>query len=242
MTDVPLDVLVVAAYGLILPRDVLTWPRHGCVNIHASKLPRWRGAAPIQRAIEAGDTITGITIMQMDEGLDTGPVIAEADVPVAARDTAGTLHDKLADAGARAIVDALAGLARDGRLDATPQPQEGVTYAAKIGPADISVDWRQPAAAIERKLLALDPSPGADARFDGQPLKLRAGEVIASAQAALPGTVIAVGEFGIDVATGDRAHALRITELQPAGGKRMSAAAFLRGRTWAPGARFDASD
>jgi methionyl-tRNA formyltransferase len=241
VTAVPLDVLVVAAYGLILPRDVLTWPRHGCVNIHASKLPRWRGAAPIQRAIEAGDAATGITIMQMDEGLDTGPVIAMADVPIAAGDTAGTLHDKLADAGACVVVDVLAGLARDGRLDATPQPREGVTYAAKVGPADTAVDWRRSAAAIERKLRALDPSPGADARFAGEPLKLRAGKVIESAKAAPPGTLIAVGDSGIDVATGDGAHALRVTELQPAGGKRMSAAAFLRGRAWAPGARFDAA-
>ncbi|MEO5765443.1 MAG: methionyl-tRNA formyltransferase [Casimicrobiaceae bacterium] len=235
---VALDVLVVAAYGLILPREVLAWPRFGCLNIHASRLPRWRGAAPIQRAIEAGDAESGVTIMQMDEGLDTGPTIAIIDVAIAPRDTAGTLQDKLADAGARAIVDALNRLARDGRLDATPQPDAGASYAAKIGPADIVVDWRRPAAALERQLRALDPVPGATARFDGIPIKLRQGTTLAGAAPAPPGTVVAVGAVGIDVAAGDAA-ALRITELQPAGGKRMAAAAFLRGRVVTPGMRFE---
>ena len=234
---VPLDVLVVAAYGLILPPEVLAWPRHGCLNIHASKLPRWRGAAPIQRAIEAGDPTTGVTIMQMDVGLDTGPMIAVVDVPIAPRDTAATLQHRLADAGARAIVDALGRLARDGALKAVPQPADGVTYAAKIGPADIAIDWHQPAAAIERRLRALDPTPGAATTLDGMPIKLRAGETIACSAQAEPGTVVAAGAAGLDVACGDSGAALRITELQPAGGKRMPVAAFLRGRAIAPGAR-----
>lgn len=237
--EVPLDVLVVAAYGLILPSEVLAWPRRGCLNIHASRLPRWRGAAPVQRAIEAGDAATGVTIMQMDAGVDTGPVVDVIDVPIAPRDTAGMLLDKLADAGAQAIVAVLARLARDGRLDATPQPVEGATYAAKIGPADSILDWRQPAATLERKLRAFDPSPGVAARLGGVPVKLRAGETVATAPQGEPGTVVAVGDAGIDVACGDRGSALRLTELQPAGGKRMSAAAFLRGRTVTPGMRFN---
>ncbi len=237
---VPLDVLVVAAYGLILPREVLAWPRHGCLNIHASRLPRWRGAAPVQRAIAAGDATTGVTIMQMDAGLDTGPMIEVVDVPIGPGETAGTLLEKLTIAGAAAIVGVLGRLDRDGRLAATPQPAEGITYAAKIGPADTGVDWRQPAAAIERWIRALDPSPGALARLDGTPVKLRAAEVVGAAWPAAPGTVVAAGEAGIDVACGDTPMALRITELQTAGGKRMSAAAFLHGRPLRPGARFDA--
>jgi methionyl-tRNA formyltransferase len=236
---VPLDVLVVAAYGLILPSELLAWPRHGCLNIHASRLPRWRGAAPIQRAIEAGDATTGVTIMQMDAGLDTGPMITVVDVPIAPRETAGTLGDKLAKAGARAIVDVLDRLARKGRLDATPQPAAGATYAAKIGAADIAVDWRRCAAAIERRIRALDPSPGAAARLDGAGLKLRAARTIACTTNAAPGTVVAAGDAGVDVACGDEGVALRITELQPAGGKRMPAAAYLRGHAVAPGMRFE---
>ena len=234
---VPVDVLVVAAYGLILPPEVLAWPRHGCLNIHASKLPRWRGAAPIQRAIEAGDPTTGVTIMQMDEGLDTGPMISVVEVPIAPRETAATLQDKLAGTGARAIVDALGRLARDGALAAVPQPAEGVTYAAKIGPADVAIDWRQPAAAIERRLRALDPSPGAATTLDGMPIKLRAGETIGRSAPAAPGTVVAAGAAGLDVACGDAGAALRVTEVQPAGGKRMPIAAFLRGHAIAPGTR-----
>jgi len=235
---IPLDVLVVAAYGLILPKDVLEWPRHGCLNIHASLLPRWRGAAPIQRAIEAGDATTGVTIMQMDAGLDTGPMIAARQVALAACETAGTLHDKLALLGAEAIVDVLARLARDGRVDATPQPGEGVTYAAKIGPADAKVDWTQSAAAIERRLRALQPAPGVTTTLDGAPLKLHAACVVPFAGQAPAGTVVASGSAGIDVACGDAGHALRITALQPAGRTRMTAADFLRGRPVPAGARF----
>ena len=241
LVAVPLDVLVVAAYGLILPQEVLTWPRRGCLNIHASRLPRWRGAAPIQRAIEAGDRTTGVTIMQMDAGLDTGPIITVVDIPIAPRETAGTLLDKVTEAGARAIVDTLGRLAREGHLAAAPQPAQGVTYAAKIGPADATVDWQQPAAAIERRIRALDPSPGAAARLEGSALKLRAADTIACTTQAPPGTLVALGEAGIDVACGDTGFALRITQVQPAGGKRMPAAAYLRGRAVTSGMRFEAS-
>ncbi|MET0203726.1 MAG: methionyl-tRNA formyltransferase [Casimicrobiaceae bacterium] len=240
LVAVPLDVLVVAAYGLILPQEVLDWPRHGCLNIHASRLPRWRGAAPIQRAIEAGDAATGVTIMQMDAGLDTGPIVSVVDVPIALRETAGTLLEKLTDAGASAIAAALGRLARDGHLAVAPQPGDGVTYAAKIGPADVAIDWRQPAAAIERRIRALDPTPGAGAQLEGAALKLRAAETIArTTPRTAPGTVVGAGEAGIDVACGDEGIALRITELQPAGGKRMPAADYLRGRAVTPGMRFE---
>ncbi len=168
LAETPLDVLVVAAYGLILPQAVLAWPRHGCLNIHASLLPRWRGAAPIARAIEAGDSVTGITIMQMDAGLDTGPMILRREVAIDPRETGGTLHDKLAEAGARAIIDVLRDLERDGRLAATPQPEAGVTHAAKIARADAQVDWNASAAAIDRKIRAFAPSPGAFASVPGK--------------------------------------------------------------------------
>jgi len=240
LVAVPLDVLVVAAYGLILPQEVLDWPRHGCLYIHASRLPRWRGAAPIQRAIEAGDAATGVTIMQMDAGLDTGPIVSVVDVPIALRETAGTLLEKLTDAGASAIAAALGRLARDGHLAVAPQPGDGVTYAAKIGPADVAIDWRQPAAAIERRIRALDPTPGAGAQLEGAALKLRAAETIArTTPRTAPGTVVCAGEVGIDVACGDEGIALRITELQPGGGKRMPAADYLRGRAVTPGMRFE---
>ena len=161
---IPLDVLVVAAYGLILPPAVLAWPRHGALNIHASKLPRWRGAAPIQRAIMAGDTMTGVTVMQMDAGLDTGAVVDAVEFPISLRETAGSLTAKLAAMGATIIVSTLERLARGGPVPATSQPAEGVTYAAKITRADAAIDWTQPAIAIDRVIRALDPAPGAHAQ------------------------------------------------------------------------------
>jgi methionyl-tRNA formyltransferase len=233
----PLDVLVVAAYGLILPGAILRWPRHGCLNIHASHLPRWRGAAPIQRAIEAGDAATGVTIMKMDEGLDTGPTIAFHDVAIADDDTAATLTERLARTGAAAIVNALRALARDGALVATPQPQAGATYAAKVGRRDAAIDWHAPARSVERKVRAYDPDPGAFATFDGVEVKVRIARAIARDAAAVePGTVLASSSAGIDVACGD--GALRLVALQPAGGRRMDAAAFSAGRRISPGARF----
>ncbi len=240
---VPIDVLVVAAYGLIVPPAVLAWPVHGCLNVHASRLPRWRGAAPIQRAIEAGDTETGVTIMQMDAGLDTGPMIATADVPIAPRETAASLHDWLAMAGAIAIVAALDRLERDGRLESTPQPQEGVTYARKIGSDEMALDWAHDAARLDRKIRALDPAPGATATLDGGTLKLWSALPLARSAAAEPGTILAADARGIDVACGNAPDGgtLRILELQPAGGKRMPASAFLAGRSIAPGMRFVAT-
>ncbi len=232
-----LDVLVVAAYGLILPPAVLAWPRHGALNIHASLLPRWRGAAPIQRAILAGDTTTGVTIVQMDTGLDTGPMIDAVEVPIGPRDTAGELHDRLAAAGADAIVAALERLARDGALAAAPQPPRGVTYAAKVTRADAAIDWTKPAAAIDRQVRAFAPVPGAHATFRGQPLKIWTARPALTVAGAPPGAIAATGRDGIDVACGE--GALRILVVQPAGGKRMPAAAFAAGRALAAGARFD---
>jgi methionyl-tRNA formyltransferase len=229
----PLDVLVVAAYGLILPQDVLRWPRHGCLNIHASRLPRWRGAAPIQRAIEAGDRHTAITIMQMDEGLDTGPIVDVAPVAIEPRETAGSLHDKLAAVGARAIVDALERLERDGSLSSTAQPDEGATYARKIGRDDARIDWSRDAAAIDRQVRAFDPVPGASTELAGQPLKVWRAEPADGRTRAGPGTVVAIDDAWT-VATGE--GALRILELQPAGGRRMTAKAFAAGRAVVPGA------
>ncbi len=249
---IPVDVLVVAAYGLILPREVLGWPTHGCLNIHASLLPRWRGAAPIARAVEAGDATTGITIMQMDEGLDTGAVVEARALDIDARETAGTLHDRLADLGAATIVDVLAILASNGRLESRPQPESGVTYAAKLGREDARIDWNQTPVAIDRRIRAMSPSPGAAATWQADAFKLWLAEVPgaggyadASAgpgagAAAEPGTIVAVGAAGIDVVCGPAGARgiLRIVEVQPAGGRRMPAAAFAAGRRIVPGSRF----
>jgi methionyl-tRNA formyltransferase len=237
---VDLDVLVVAAYGLILPQAVLDWPRHGCLNIHASLLPRWRGAAPIARAIEAGDRESGITIMQMDAGLDTGPIVTAEGLPVGPRETAGALHDRLAELGARLAVDTIARLARGGVLASRTQPSDGVTYAAKIERADRAVDWQSSAEAIDRKLRALSPAPGALAQWQGVPVRLVAAEPVDNASGAhetAPGEVVAVSSAGIDVGCG-HATVLRLTTVQPASGRTMPAAAFAAGHGVAPGGRF----
>ena len=239
LNGIDIDVLVVAAYGLILPQSVLDWPRRGCVNIHASLLPRWRGAAPIARAIEAGDTSTGITIMQMDAGLDTGPMLAVERVSIADRDTAGTLHDRLADVGARLIVETLRELAL-GKVSATPQPADGITYAAKIDRSERPIDWRAPAVAIDRKIRALSPTPGATTSWRGAPVRMVEALPVAARSSEGPGTVVAVNAAGIDVASGD-STVLRLTQLQPTAGRAMPAAAFAAGRALAPGARFDAA-
>ena len=237
--QVPLDVLVVAAYGLLLPPEVLAWPRHGCLNIHASLLPRWRGAAPIQRALLAGDAETGVTIMQMDAGLDTGPMLRTERVPIAPRETAGTLHDKLAARGAAAIVEVLRQLARHGPLAATPQPADGATYAGKIDRAEAAIDWSASATAIDRQVRAFDPVPGAYTALAGEKLKVWAAEPAGHERAgAAPGTVLAASAHTLLVACGE--GALRLTQLQPAGGRRMDAAALVAGRRIAQGARFDA--
>jgi len=221
------DVMVVAAYGLILPRTVLDIPKYGCINIHASLLPRWRGAAPIHRAIEAGDAETGITIMQMEEGLDTGPMLSMERVPVTVDDTTGSLHDKLAGLGGRMIVEVLRKL-NGGTLTATPQPQSGVTYAAKIAKEEAALDFSQPAETVWRKIRAFNPFPGAVATCNGVPVKLWQAELVQDATRAAPGTVLAANAHdAVLIACGQ--GALRILELQKPGGKRLPAAEFLKG-------------
>ena len=221
------ELMVVAAYGLILPQAVLDLPRRGCINIHASLLPRWRGAAPIQRAIEAGDAQTGITIMQMEAGLDTGPMLLAGTLDIDPQDSAGTLHDRLATLGGTLAVDALARL---DRLEAVPQPEAGVTYAGKIDKAEARLDWTQPAAVLARKLRAFDPFPGATLVLAGEPVKAWRGTAVSAG--GRPGQVLDVNPSGIVVACGN--GALRLTELQKPGGRRLSAAEFLRGTALKP--------
>ncbi len=231
------DVMVVAAYGLILPQWVLDTPRLGCLNIHASLLPRWRGAAPIHRAIEAGDAETGITIMQMDAGLDTGDMLLVAKQEIAPDDTTPSLHDKLAAMGARLIVQALE-LAASGSLRPQPQPHEGVTYANKIDKAEAHIDWQQSAVVIERRIRAFNPFPGASSLLNGEVVKLQNAHVLIAADAheLAAGAILSTQSEGIDVATGD--GVLRITHLQKSGGKLLPVADFLRGFSLAPGMIF----
>ena len=228
------DVMVVAAYGLILPQWVLDLPKKGCLNIHASLLPRWRGAAPIHRAIEAGDAETGITIMQMDAGLDTGDTLLVERLAIDAADSTESLHDKLAALGGRLITRALelaaCGDESDQRgLSATPQPLEGISYAHKIEKHEASIDWTQGAAVIERRIRAFKPFPVASSTLHGEVIKLHQAQVLmqATPSSARPGQVLAVGADGVDVATGD--GVLRLIQLQKSGGKVMDAANFLRG-------------
>jgi methionyl-tRNA formyltransferase len=234
---VPVDVLVVAAYGLILPRTILDWPRHGCINIHASLLPRWRGAAPIQRALLAGDSETGITLMRMDEGLDTGPIIARHATPIAPRETAGSLHDKLAALGARAITEELAKLQDEGRLASEPQPDQGATYAAKLDPAEAVIDWRASAETLDRRVRAFNPVPGARTSLEGDMLKIWEAVPLRERFEA-PGRIVRADEHGIVIACGE--GGLSVSRLQRAGGKPMSAAAFLAGHSLAPGMQLGA--
>jgi methionyl-tRNA formyltransferase len=227
------DVIVVAAYGLILPPPVLDAAPLGALNIHASLLPRWRGAAPIQRALLAGDRETGISIMRMDAGLDTGPILAQETVAIDADDDAQTLHDKLAALGARMIVAALAEVAA-GRVRPVPQPAAGATYARKISKSEARIDWQSDAAQIERMVRALRPHPGAAGQWRGEALKLwRARR---DTQNGVPGTVLRAGDDGIVIACGE--GSLRVLELQRAGGRRLAAGEFLRGCPIAAGERF----
>jgi methionyl-tRNA formyltransferase len=228
------EVLVVAAYGMILPQAVLDVPPRGALNIHASLLPRWRGAAPIQRALLAGDRETGITIMQMDAGLDTGPILDQHRVPIAGEDDAGTLHDKLAGIGADAMVTALDKL-EAGILVARPQPSEGATYAAKVTKGETALDWSRRAPELGRAVRAFRPVPGASTWLSGEALKIWSADPVA-APPAPPGTVVHADAAAIVVACGE--GALAITELQRAGGRRMSSGEFLRGHPLAVGARF----
>jgi methionyl-tRNA formyltransferase len=220
------DVMVVVAYGLILPRDVLVLPRFGCLNIHASLLPRWRGAAPIQRAILAGDAETGVCIMQMDEGLDTGAVLTRACIPIGAEATSASLHDELADLGARQLLAALAGL-EAGTLTAAPQPAQGVTYAHKLSKAEGSIDWTRSAAEIDRQVRAFNPWPVAQAQFDGEVVKLLRSRLGAQSTAPTgepPGTLLGLSGDALEVVCG--AGVLQVLELQRAGRKPVAARDF----------------
>ena len=233
------QVMVVAAYGLILPAWVLHTPPHGCLNIHASLLPRWRGAAPIHRAVQAGDPRSGVTIMQMDEGLDTGPVLLMEPVDLAPQETTASLHDKLADVGGRLMVEALELLACGG-LQPRPQAEEGVCYAHKIEKAEAPLDWSQPALSLERRIRAFDPFPGATARFGDEVLKVWKAQArpgpssnAVAAQPVMPGTVLAVQPDGVEVACGQ--GSLMLLELQRAGGRRQPASTVAQSLHWAAG-------
>ncbi|WP_254460259.1 methionyl-tRNA formyltransferase [Xanthomonas sacchari] len=222
------DLIVVVAYGLILPKAVLAIPTHGCWNVHASLLPRWRGAAPIQRAIEAGDTETGVCLMQMEAGLDTGPVLLSQRTPISAEETGGQLHDRLAALGAQVLADGL-GLLRAGlRPAAQPQPQAGVTYAQKLDKAQARLDWQQPAAQLARQVRAFDPWPVAEAMLAGERVRVRGAIALDLAHGQQPGTVLAASKQGIDIACGQ--GALRLRVLQRDGGKAITAADYLNAR------------
>lgn len=228
------DVMVVAAYGLILPQWTLNLPPRGCLNIHASLLPRWRGAAPIHRAIEAGDAETGVTIMQMDAGLDTGDMLLAERTPIAADETTATLHDRLAVLGGRMIVEALE-MAACGGLHPEPQPAEGVTYAHKIEKAESTIDWSLPARTLHQRVRAFDPFPGASTECAGEVIKVWRCEIDSNISFTDKrwGQILSVDEQGVTVACGE--GALRLTSLQRAGGKRLAAAEFLRGFDLQPG-------
>ena len=227
------DLAVTVAYGLILPSAVLAAPRLGCINAHASLLPRWRGAAPIQRAIMAGDRETGVTIMRVDEGLDTGPILMAERVPIGPETTGGALHDMLAALSARLVVEAVDALAA-GTLAETPQPADGATYAAKLEKHEAAIDWRAPAAQIERTVRALAPRPGAWFAHEGERIKVLAAEEAAGSPDAAPGTVI---DEALTIACGGGGAALRPTRLQRAGKAAMDRDAFLRGYPIAAGTR-----
>ncbi len=227
------EVMVVAAYGLILPQAVLDLPRRGCLNIHASLLPRWRGAAPIQRALLAGDGETGVCIMQMEAGLDTGPVLARATTSIEAGDTAGSLHDRLASMGAALLLRTLA----NWPAEAIPQPDAGVTYAAKVEKREAAVDWRRSADELHAQIRAFNPFPGAHALFLGKPLKIWTARPVPGE--GVPGTVLTAGRDGIVVACGR--GALCVTELQQAGGKRLPVGQFLAGHPLTAGDLFESA-
>ena len=227
------DVMVVAAYGLMLPQAVLSMPRFGCINIHASLLPRWRGAAPIQRAILAGDNMSGITIMQMGAGLDTGPSLLQRSIPLTPQETAQTLHDKLAQLGAEMIVQVIKQVAQ-GKLAAIPQPTQGATYAAKLDKSEAALDWMKSAQELDRAVRAYNPFPGAYTQFECAPLKIWKARPAVDGSGPT-GEILSTGENGILVACGS--DALLIEELQKPGGKRLTAAQFIAGNSLPVGLR-----
>ena len=226
------ELMVVVAYGLILPQSVLDIPEHGCWNVHASLLPRWRGAAPIQRAIEAGDTRSGVCLMQMEKGLDTGPVLLSQTLDIGPDETGGQLHDRLSALGAQVLADGM-GLLRAGIVPvARPQPQEGVTYAHKLDKHEAKLDWSQPATALANKVRAFNPWPVAEAELAGERVRIHGAialdATLHAAHDRAPGTVLAAGRDGIDIACGD--GALRIRSLQREGGKIITAADYINAR------------
>ena len=222
------DVMIVVAYGLILPQSVLDIPEHGCWNVHASLLPRWRGAAPIQRAIEAGDTRTGVCLMQMEKGLDTGPVLLAQALDIGPEETGGQLHDRLSELGARVLSDALGLLRATIQLPPHPQPAEGVTYAHKLDKAEAKLDWSQPATALANKVRAFNPWPIAEAQLAGERVRVHAARALDEAHEAAPGSVLRAGREGIDIACGK--GVLRLQALQRDGGKPISAQDYRNAR------------
>ena len=222
------DLMIVVAYGLILPRAVLAIPAHGCWNVHASLLPRWRGAAPIQRAIQAGDAETGVGLMQMEAGLDTGPVLLEQRTPIGPDETGGQLHDRLAELGAQVLADGLGLLHAGLRPVPQPQPDTGVTYAHKLDKAEARLDWARPAAELARTVRAFNPWPVAEAVVAGERLRIHGAVDVAADHRAAPGTLLAAGRNGIDIACGD--GALRLRVVQREGGRVITAADWLNAR------------
>ena len=228
LRDLAPDLVVVVAYGLSLPRRVLEIPSHGCWNVHASLLPRWRGAAPIQRAIQAGDAETGVCLMRMEAGLDTGPVLLEQATPIGPDETGGQLHDRLAEMGAQVLEDGL-GLLRAGLLPVPwIQPEEGVTYAHKLDKAEARLDWSRPAIELARTVRAFNPWPVAEAMVAGERLRIHGAIAVGTGHAAAPGTLLAAGREGIDIACGD--GALRLRVVQREGGRAITAADWLNAR------------
>lgn len=233
------DLMIVAAYGLVLPQWVLDIPRQGCLNIHASLLPRWRGAAPIQRAIQAGDAVTGISIMRMDAGLDTGPVLLQLECGLSADETAASLHDRLAELGARAIVQVLEEFRAGRSLLPVPQPASGVTYAEKLSRDESWLDFTQSAIELERQVRAFDPFPGCSMQLPGidQPVKIWQAKALPNEiddfqSGVKPATILRVAPQGIDLMTGD--GVLRLLVLQRSGGRRQAVSSFVQGWSWRP--------
>ncbi len=230
----PFDIGVVIAFGQILPREVLDMPRHGCVNIHASILPRWRGAAPIQRAIQAGDEVTGVCLMRMEEGLDTGPVFACERTPIYPSDTGSSLHDRLSQLGAQLLTRNIRTIV-DGKLKPTAQPEEGVTYAAKITAQDCKIDWAASAALVARSVRAFSPHPGCFSFLRDKRLKILSARPVRAQHSTAPGTIVAASSERLEVSCGE--DILRIDEVQLEGKKRMTSEEFLRGIPLSPGER-----